>query len=141
MRSWPSSDAGALVHNVGADHFYLDVFDEPLHNFFCGVGPTQVRVEIVLFQNLPQGRPAHNLLLDRFDSLIGITGNRRMDKFGWNFLFLDQNGRHGFVRRRPEECCGQTEGQKNPAYRECQRSAAAEYRQVVLEALSRLSLS
>ena len=128
---------GALVHDVGADHFDRDVFGEPLHDFFGGVGSTQVRVEIVLFHDLPQGRPAHDLLLDRFDSLIGITGNRRMNEFGWNFLFLDQNGRHGFVGRRPEERGSEAEAQQNATSQDNQSPSPMKNSHIGLKTLDR----
>ena len=68
--------SGTFIHHVGADHCHVDVLGEPLHDFFCRVSSSQVRIEIVLFHDLPQGRPAHDLLFDRFNSLIGKTRNR-----------------------------------------------------------------
>ncbi len=87
----------------------------------AGVASAQVGIEIVLFHDLPQGCPAHDLLFDRFDSLIGITGNRRPHQIGRNFLFLDQNGRHGFIGRRPEERDSKAEDQQTPSRQDNQR--------------------
>ncbi len=128
---------GTLVHDVGADHLDRDVFGEPLHDFFSVVGSTQVRIKIVLFHDFPQGRPAHDLLLDRFDSLIGITGNRRMNEFGWNFLFFDQNGRHGFVDWWPQESDSQAETKQNATSQDNQRPSSMKHSHVVLKFLDR----
>jgi hypothetical protein len=90
-----------------------------------------------LFNDLPQGRPAHDLLLDCFDSLIGITGNCRMNEFGWNFLFLDQNGRHGFVCRRPEERGSEAEAQQNAPSQDNQSPSPMKHSHIGMKTLDR----
>jgi hypothetical protein len=81
------------------------------------------------------------LLLDRFDSLIGITGNRRMNEFGWNFLFLDQNGCHGIVGRRPEERRGETETQQNAPSQENQSPSPMKNSHIGMKTLDRFGFS
>jgi hypothetical protein len=72
------------------------------------------------------------LLLDRFDSLIGIAGNCRMNEFGWNFLFLDQNGCHGFVDWWQQERGSETETQENATNQDNQSPPPMKHSHVVL---------
>jgi hypothetical protein len=60
-------------------------------------------VQTILFHDFPQTGTAHDLLLDHFNTLVGVTGDRAMDQLRGDFLFFDQNGCRGFESRRQQK--------------------------------------
>jgi hypothetical protein len=57
-------------------------------------------------------------LLDHFNPLVGVTGDRAMDQFSRHFLFFDQNRCRGFEGRRPELlAAASAETQENIRYK------------------------
>ena len=68
---------GCVYRLLCVDYVDMRILDETLEDIFCRASFPHGLVKIVLLDDFPERRSAHDLLLDGFNPLVGVRGDRR----------------------------------------------------------------